>query len=145
LIAMPHATPPLALSDSQLDQIMRLAQPLQPAARDAFLRILAHEFRGRHDIGDGELHRVAVERSRAIACSTRPIWRADTCRGGRAGAAMASSGRRPRASVRSRRAGNSCRSPLGQLPRTPKTNDGPNFRVSKAPKLDDGGDCHQDR
>ena len=34
---------------------------------------------------------------------------------------------------------------LGQLPRTPKTNDGPNFRVSKAPKLDDGGDCHQDR
>ena len=61
LIAMPHATPPLALSDSQLDQIMRLAQPLQPAARDAFLRILAHEFRGRHDIGDGELHRVAVE------------------------------------------------------------------------------------
>jgi hypothetical protein len=26
-----------------------------------FLRILAHEFRGRNDIGAGELHRVAVE------------------------------------------------------------------------------------
>jgi hypothetical protein len=32
-----------------------------------------------------------------------------------------------------------------QLPRTPKTNDGPDFRVSKAPKLNDRGDCHQDR
>jgi hypothetical protein len=35
------APPPLALTDSQLDQIMRLAQPLHPVARDAFLRILA--------------------------------------------------------------------------------------------------------
>jgi hypothetical protein len=32
-----------------------------------------------------------------------------------------------------------------QLPRTPRTNDRPNFRVSKAPNLNDGGDCHQDR
>ncbi len=32
-----------------------------------------------------------------------------------------------------------------QLPRTPETNDRPNFRVSKAPNLNDGGDCHQDR
>src|SRR5262249_47354154 len=30
-----------------------------------------------------------------------------------------------------------------QLPRTPETNDWPNFRVS-TPNLDDGGDCHQD-
>jgi hypothetical protein len=51
---------PLALSDSQLDQIMRLAQPLHPQCRDAFLRILAHEFQGRPDIGDGELHRTAA-------------------------------------------------------------------------------------
>jgi hypothetical protein len=58
---MPPGPPPLALSDSQLDQIMRLAQPLQPQSRAALLRILAHEFRGRSDIGDGELHRVAVE------------------------------------------------------------------------------------
>jgi hypothetical protein len=26
---------------------------------DAFLRILAHELRGRHDVGDGELFRIA--------------------------------------------------------------------------------------
>jgi hypothetical protein len=56
---MPHETTPLRLSDDQLTAVMRLAQPLQPQCRDAFLRILAHELRGRIDVGDGELHRVA--------------------------------------------------------------------------------------
>jgi hypothetical protein len=55
------ATPPLALSDSQLEHTMRLAQPLHTQSRDAFLRLLAHEFRGRVEIGDGELFRVARE------------------------------------------------------------------------------------
>src|SRR5262249_50647412 len=32
-----------------------------------------------------------------------------------------------------------------QLPRTPETNYGPNFRGSKAPNLNGGGNCHQDR
>jgi hypothetical protein len=50
---------PLKLSDNQLDALMRLAQPLQPRDRDAFLRILAYELRDR-DVGDGELHRTAV-------------------------------------------------------------------------------------
>jgi hypothetical protein len=50
---------PLALTDAQLAALMRLAQPLQPRDRDAFLRILAYELRDRHDVGDGELHRVA--------------------------------------------------------------------------------------
>jgi hypothetical protein len=49
----------LRLSDTQLDEIMRLAQPLALHCRDAMLRILAHELRGRHDVGDGELHRIA--------------------------------------------------------------------------------------
>jgi hypothetical protein len=52
---------PLALTDAQLDALMRLATPLQPHCRDAFLRILAHELRGKRDVGDGELHRIAAE------------------------------------------------------------------------------------
>ena len=49
---------PLALSDSQLDQLFRLTRPLQPACRDEFLQRLALEFQDRNDIGDGELFRV---------------------------------------------------------------------------------------
>jgi hypothetical protein len=49
----------LRLTDDQLDEIMRLCQPLALHCRDALLRILAHELRGRRDVGDGELHRLA--------------------------------------------------------------------------------------
>ena len=38
---------------------MRLCRPLDLPCRDVLLRILAHELRGRHDVGDGELHRIA--------------------------------------------------------------------------------------
>jgi hypothetical protein len=41
------------LSDIQLDEIMRLCQPLAPHCRDALLRILAYQLRGRRDVGDG--------------------------------------------------------------------------------------------
>jgi len=47
----------LRLSDSQLDALMRLCRPLTRPCRDALLRILAYELRGRRDVGDGELHR----------------------------------------------------------------------------------------
>jgi hypothetical protein len=49
----------LRLSDTQLADVMRLCQPLAPHCRDALLRILAHELRGRNAVGDGELHRIA--------------------------------------------------------------------------------------
>jgi hypothetical protein len=49
----------LRLTDDQLTEVMRLAQPLALPCRDALLRILAHELRGRRDVGDGELHRLA--------------------------------------------------------------------------------------
>jgi hypothetical protein len=49
----------LRLSDTQLDEIMRLCRPLALHCRDALLRMLAHELRGRREIGDGELHRIA--------------------------------------------------------------------------------------
>jgi hypothetical protein len=49
----------LRLSDTQLDGLMRLCRPLALHCRDALLRILAYELRGRREIGDGELHRLA--------------------------------------------------------------------------------------
>jgi hypothetical protein len=57
--APPLPSRPLGLTDDQRGAIMRLAAPLQPQCRDAFLRILAHKLRGKRDVGDGELHRVA--------------------------------------------------------------------------------------
>jgi hypothetical protein len=51
----------LQLSDRQLDDVMRLCQPLIPRCRDALLRILAYQLRGRRDVGDGELFRIARE------------------------------------------------------------------------------------
>ncbi len=47
------------LGRCQLDAIKRLCQPLALPCRDALLRILAYELRGRREIGDGELHRIA--------------------------------------------------------------------------------------
>jgi hypothetical protein len=49
----------LRLSDSQLEGLVLLCQPLVPRCRDALLRILSYQLRGRHDIGDGELYRTA--------------------------------------------------------------------------------------
>jgi hypothetical protein len=51
----------LQLSDAQLSDVMRLATPLALHCRDALLRILAYQLRGRRDVGDGELHRIARE------------------------------------------------------------------------------------
>ena len=50
---------PLALSDSQLDQIMRLAAPLSVNVRAAFLERLASELRGLGELGDGVVFRTA--------------------------------------------------------------------------------------
>jgi hypothetical protein len=38
---------------------MRLCGPLAPPCRDALLRILSYQLRGRRDVGDGELFRIA--------------------------------------------------------------------------------------
>jgi hypothetical protein len=55
----PDGSLALRLSDIQLDDMMRLCQPLALHCRDALLRILAYELRGRREVGDGELHRIA--------------------------------------------------------------------------------------
>ena len=65
---------PIHLSDDQLTEIMRLAAPLQPAARDAFLRLLAHAFRDRvNGIGDGELFRTARDLIRTHRLFDAPL------------------------------------------------------------------------
>ena len=52
--------PPLRLSDDQLAQVMRCAQPLALPDRDAFLRDVAEALNG-HEIGDGLVLRVCRE------------------------------------------------------------------------------------
>jgi hypothetical protein len=52
---------PLSFTDEQLTEIFKLARPLSPPSRTAFMEILAHELRGRTDVGDGELYRIARE------------------------------------------------------------------------------------
>ena len=50
---------PLALSDSQLDQIMRLAAPLSVDVRAAFLERLAGELGALGELGDGVVFKTA--------------------------------------------------------------------------------------
>jgi hypothetical protein len=44
---------PIALSDTQLDTIFRLAGPLPPSDREVYLREVAAALDGREEIGDG--------------------------------------------------------------------------------------------
>jgi hypothetical protein len=53
--------PPLALTDSQLDTLTRLAEPLHPHGRVAFLEKVAAKLRGFESLGDGLIARVARE------------------------------------------------------------------------------------
>jgi hypothetical protein len=50
---------PLALTDNQLDTIMKHAMPLHPRLRRAFIEHVAVALRGQ-EIGDGSLHRACV-------------------------------------------------------------------------------------
>ena len=54
---------PLALTDSQLTQIMQLARPLSPHQRSTFLEMLAGKLNGQRELGDGEDR----EHERAVA------------------------------------------------------------------------------
>jgi hypothetical protein len=52
---------PLALSDNQLDAVLRAAQPLPVGDRAAFLEALAQALVGYREIGDGQLYVVIRE------------------------------------------------------------------------------------
>jgi hypothetical protein len=54
------ASSPLALSDEQLNMVMRLAEPLHPRLRRAFVEHVAVALRGQ-TIGDGSLHRACAK------------------------------------------------------------------------------------
>ena len=54
---------PLALTDFQLDEVLRYAQPLDPESRGKFLVEVAQKLNG-HEVGDGILSRVCRETQR---------------------------------------------------------------------------------
>jgi hypothetical protein len=56
---------PIALSDLQLDAIMRACEPLQPDARAGFLEAVAAALQGR-EIGDGSVGRAIRQTQRAF-------------------------------------------------------------------------------
>ena len=60
-MSIPTKPSPLALSDQQLDTVMRAAAPLLPSDRDPFLRALAHALRSEPEIGDGAVFRACRE------------------------------------------------------------------------------------
>ena len=53
--------PPLALSDAQFDVVYRLAWPLAPLDRSPFLELVAQRLQEQTTVGDGTVHRIAVE------------------------------------------------------------------------------------
>ena len=57
----------IALTDSELRELMQAASPVPWDLRDAFLTRVAVELRGKDDLGDGLVHRVAYEIARTIA------------------------------------------------------------------------------
>jgi hypothetical protein len=50
---------PLALTQTQLDQVMRIAQPIPPDLRDEYLLLVARSLCGRN-FGDGEVYRACA-------------------------------------------------------------------------------------
>jgi hypothetical protein len=56
---------PISLTDDQMTALMHAAAPLpSPHDRSAFLASVAHFFRGRSEVGDGELFRCIAELQR---------------------------------------------------------------------------------
>jgi hypothetical protein len=83
--------PPLALTDSELDQIMAAATPIDPDRRDSFLRAVASELARCPEVGPGSFQFARLLRSRPSgvrgpvlcaapcschheACSARSAW-----------------------------------------------------------------------
>jgi len=63
---------PIALTDTQLRELMQAANMVPWDLRDAFLERVAAEIRGREILGDGTVHRVACE----VACTI--AWDAES-------------------------------------------------------------------
>ena len=57
---------PLRLSDSQMDAVMRAAQPLAPNVRGAFLEAMAQVLAAQPELGDGSVGRAIAATQRAF-------------------------------------------------------------------------------
>jgi hypothetical protein len=68
----PRNQTPLALSDEQLDQIMKCAAPLHPRVRRLFVEHVAARLRGK-DIGDGAVFRACAEVLRETGMFDAPL------------------------------------------------------------------------
>jgi hypothetical protein len=58
---------PIALTDIQLREVQQAAQMVPWALRRVYLERLAGELRGKNDLGDGEIPRLAYKIAREIA------------------------------------------------------------------------------
>jgi hypothetical protein len=76
---------PIALSDSQIAQVMATGRQIPRGLRDSYLRRIAELLRDR-DFGDGDVYRACIAAQRAILQPRRP---ADIAAGDIAGAASA--------------------------------------------------------
>jgi hypothetical protein len=56
---------PLALSQSQLDQVMQTAGPIPPDLRDAYLLLVARTLSGR-DFDDGDVYRACTAAAKSV-------------------------------------------------------------------------------
>jgi hypothetical protein len=66
---MPHT--PLQLTDVEMDAVLRAAAPVHPSQRDDFLRAMAAELAQHAVIGEGLIHRLAMEWQRRFVVSAR--------------------------------------------------------------------------
>src|SRR6266436_6439834 len=57
---------PLALTQEQLEQVMRTAAPIPLNLRDEYLRRVAAELQGRPEFGDGEVYRACRAAAKAV-------------------------------------------------------------------------------
>jgi hypothetical protein len=64
---------PIAISDRAMSRLLELAQPLAPPDRGQFLQDIAAELRGRGDLGDGLVVRVAREVQRRYLRLPEPV------------------------------------------------------------------------
>jgi hypothetical protein len=62
---------PLALTDSQMTDVLTVGRQIPRALRDLYLRSIAAALAGR-DFGDGDVHRACVAAQHAILAPRRP-------------------------------------------------------------------------
>lgn len=56
--------PPIALTDDELDVVMRAATPIDHDRRGAFLEAVAAELAGQRELGEGVVFRICREQQR---------------------------------------------------------------------------------